>query len=170
MFSILSPSEFWKRLGNFGIVLIEDMFIWKKQPLTFAQECMYVIYPEPMEILGKCRKNWKFWNILDSFGKFRIIIFKVRGKLWRREGYIKPLSPLCLWQCVYLKINYSRCIERYHIFKTDHFCNSDLIFCPIFAFLNQMDHVHEGGQTRGDGKFVSCFRFKIRGRKTVKRR
>ena len=63
-----------------------------------------VIYPEPMEILRNLKylKNfetfgtfWKFQLFLENFesfsfffGKFRIKVSKVGGKLWRREGYI----------------------------------------------------------------------------------
>ena len=38
-----------------------------------------------MEILGKLENFGKYWIF---FGKFRIIISKVGGELWRREGYI----------------------------------------------------------------------------------
>ena len=52
----------------------------------------YVIYPKPMEILGKFENFGKilihilenfgiFWKILEYFGKFPIIISKVGGKL-----------------------------------------------------------------------------------------
>ena len=52
----------------------------------------YVVYPEQMEILGKIENFGKFKDFRNFFGKFRIIISKVGGKLWRREGYIEPYS------------------------------------------------------------------------------
>ena len=118
MFSIMAQNQgrgwqnFEKKTGE---ALAETAFFskfcpprsrfWEPKLKTWSRQIMfYVIYPKPMEILGKfenCGKFWNIWKILGNFGfflkilkimenlgKFRIIISKVGGKLWRKEGYI----------------------------------------------------------------------------------
>ena len=89
--------KFWKLIENFAIFfrifegfenyeefwkIISFNFKSKKQILTL-REVYYVIYPEPMEILGKF---WKCWKILGKISncnfQSRRQIMTARGVYW----------------------------------------------------------------------------------------
>ena len=109
----------------------------------------YVIYPEPTEFLnisnffeniGNFLKFWKFLKFLENLdfleGKFRNMISKVRGTLWRREGYIDPKL-----------INET---NLQHEAKRKKFQNQDSVISEKFASkVNQTNnkHLHFRGKT-----------------------